>query len=59
MGRKLKPETIAAVAVTYARILERKHPGSAWTVRPIGPNEEPATTTLWVNRGKVASVEHR
>ena len=53
---KLKPETLDAVAATYARILERKHPGSVWTVRPIEAGERHTTATLRHGRGKVATL---
>ena len=53
---KLKPETLEAVAATYARILERKYPGSTWTVRPIEAGERHSTTTLRHRRGKVATL---
>jgi len=55
---KLKPETLNAVAAVYARILERNHPGSTWTVRPIKATERQSTTTLWNRRGQVATLNH-
>ena len=55
---KLRPETIKAVAATYARILEREYPGLLWDVRPLKAGEGDAATTLRHSQGQIITFDH-
>lgn len=55
---KLRPETVEALAATYARILERKYPGLAFDVRPREASEGEPTATLRNGQRQLVTFDH-